>query len=91
MSQVVKIKAGGYHLKYQNPGSLSADREAEQDAFDYLTAKQKNYLLLQIQGGVRFSRIRFMCDIAGISGYPVAALIRLHHPRYLSRFSQRRI
>jgi hypothetical protein len=91
MGQVVKTKAGGYYLRYRNPGSLSADREAEQDVFDYLTAKQKNYLLLQIQGGVRFSRIRLMCSLVGVTGYPVAALIRLHHPRYLSRFSQRRV
>jgi len=90
MSQVVKIKAGGYHLKYQNPGSLEADQEAEKDAKEYLTTRQRIYLFGEIRGGCKFSRIRFMCGLVGISGYPVSALIRLHHPRFLSRFGKRR-
>jgi hypothetical protein len=91
MSQVVKLKPGGFHLQYANPGSLAADREAEQDVKDYVTAKQWGYLTEIIQSGVPFGRIYFLLGMVGVRGYPVAALIHLHHPRYLSRFSQRRV
>jgi len=91
MSQVVKIKPGGFHLKYANPGSLEADREAEQDVKDYVTAKQWGYLTEIIQSGVPFGRIYFLLEMVGVRGYPVRAMLRLRHPRYLSRFSQRRV
>lgn len=90
MSQVVKLKPGGFHLQYANPGSLATDREAEQDVKDYVTAKQWGYLTEIIQSGVHFGRIYLLFGMVGVRGYPVRAMLRLHHPRYLSRFSERR-
>ena len=90
MSQVVKVKSGGYHLKYSNPGSLEADREAEKDVREYLNSRQWNFLLEAVKSGAKFQRNRFLTMIAGVSGYPVGAILRLHHPRFLSRFSERR-
>lgn len=90
MSQVVKVKAGGYHLRYQNPGSKQTDLEAERDVKEYLTSKQWDYVIGEIRAGVMFQRIYFMFDLAGVRGYPARAMLRLHHPRFLRRFEEMR-
>jgi len=91
MAQVVKVKASSHTLKYDNPKSIKTDREAESHVYQYLTSKQKSLLLELILAGGKPSRIRFLFGLVGVSGYPVEAMLRLYHPRYLSRFGSRRV
>lgn len=63
---------------------------AHQEALDAVTewcnTDQMRALRRLLAMNLRFRDIRISCAFAGFEGYPVKALLREYHPRYVRRF-----
>lgn len=64
----------------------NAHEEALQSVVDWCSPKQLMILRQALAGGMNFRRFRITCSFVGFRGYPVSAMLREFHPRYVRRF-----
>ena len=53
---------------------------------EYLTDEQWQTFVSALRAGGPFRKFRFYFMIVGVEGYPVSAMLREFHPRYVRRF-----
>lgn len=63
-----------------------AHRLAVRRTREYLDDERWGIFMHALRTGAPFRKIRFMFMIVGVEGYPVNAMIREYHLRYVRRF-----
>lgn len=64
----------------------NAHIEALAACWGYFSPKQRMIVMQYLATAPTFTGFRLTCAIAGIRGYPVRALLKEFHPRYVRRF-----
>lgn len=64
----------------------NAHQEGLAAAIEWCSAKQMMTLRQCLAGGMKIRYFRKLCAFTGFSGYPVRALLKEHHSRYVRHF-----